>query len=119
MGCRVTASEIADRIDRVTRIIFGVGRKSSPENFSGDGRRWPEVGRRWLPDLRERERELEDLKVLRKFESRFDKEGTKSMAAEQQEDQQQQQIMLDAQLVPINDQVKIGFNNFRIALEKS
>ncbi|GKA38377.1 reverse transcriptase domain-containing protein [Tanacetum coccineum] len=41
------------------------------------------------------------------------------MADEQQEDQQQQQIMLDAQLVLINDQVKIGFNNFMIALEKS
>ncbi|GJW93219.1 hypothetical protein Tco_0172891 [Tanacetum coccineum] len=39
--------------------------------------------------------------------------------ADQQEDQQQQQNMLDALLVPIDDQVKIGLNNFRIALEKS
>nr|GEW07588.1 hypothetical protein [Tanacetum cinerariifolium] len=39
--------------------------------------------------------------------------------ADQQEDRQQQQNMLDALLVPIDDQVKIGLNNFRIALEKS
>nr|GEZ12250.1 hypothetical protein [Tanacetum cinerariifolium] len=39
--------------------------------------------------------------------------------ADQQEDQQQQQNMLDALLVPIDDQVKIRLNSFRIALEKS
>ncbi|GKB24384.1 hypothetical protein Tco_0863785 [Tanacetum coccineum] len=46
------------------------------------------------------------------------------MAGEQQEDQQQQQQqqqqnILDALLVLIDDQVKIGLSNFRIALEKS
>ncbi|GKA46401.1 hypothetical protein Tco_0739284 [Tanacetum coccineum] len=39
------------------------------------------------------------------------------MADEQQDDQQQN--MLDAQLVPIDDQVKIGMSNFRIALERN
>ncbi|GJV91226.1 hypothetical protein Tco_1539039 [Tanacetum coccineum] len=34
-------------------------------------------------------------------------------------DQQQQQNMLDALLVPIDEQVKIGLSNFRIALDKS
>ncbi|GJZ41127.1 hypothetical protein Tco_0588013 [Tanacetum coccineum] len=43
----------------------------------------------------------------------------KSMAEEQDEQQQQQQTMLDAELVPINDHVKIGMSNFRIALEKT
>ncbi|GKE74797.1 hypothetical protein Tco_1536838, partial [Tanacetum coccineum] len=38
--------------------------------------------------------------------------------AEEQDDQQQQQNMLDAELVPINEQVKIAISNFRIALEK-
>ncbi|GKB76480.1 hypothetical protein Tco_0943375 [Tanacetum coccineum] len=31
------ASDKGDRIDRFTRNIFGVGQKSPPENFSGDG----------------------------------------------------------------------------------
>ncbi|GJY72497.1 hypothetical protein Tco_0476200 [Tanacetum coccineum] len=34
-------------------------------------------------------------------------------------DEQQQQNILDAELIPIEDQVKIGISNFRIALEKS
>ncbi|GKC21244.1 hypothetical protein Tco_1023394 [Tanacetum coccineum] len=38
--------------------------------------------------------------------------------AEEQYDQQQQQNMLDAELVPINEQVKIAISNFRITLEK-
>ncbi|GJY98710.1 hypothetical protein Tco_0516140 [Tanacetum coccineum] len=38
------------------------------------------------------------------------------MAEEQ--DEQQQQNLLDAELVPINKQVKIEISNFRIALEK-
>ncbi|GJT92512.1 hypothetical protein Tco_1081357 [Tanacetum coccineum] len=41
------------------------------------------------------------------------------MVDEQQDDQQQQQNMLDALLVLIDDRVKIGLSNFRIALEKS
>ncbi|GKG35070.1 hypothetical protein Tco_0440224, partial [Tanacetum coccineum] len=50
------ASGVVDRVDPVTRIIFGVGRKSPPEKFFGDGggrnpareddRRWSEGGRR-------------------------------------------------------------------------
>nr|GEU97710.1 hypothetical protein [Tanacetum cinerariifolium] len=40
---RVVASGVVDRVDREKRTIFGVRRKSSPENFSRDGgRRWPE-----------------------------------------------------------------------------
>ncbi|GKF75626.1 hypothetical protein Tco_0225070, partial [Tanacetum coccineum] len=31
------ASGYGDRVDRVTRKLFGVGRKSPPENFSGGG----------------------------------------------------------------------------------
>ncbi|GKF13630.1 hypothetical protein Tco_0055092 [Tanacetum coccineum] len=27
--------------------------ENSPEKFSGGGRRWPEVGRRWLPEMGE------------------------------------------------------------------
>ncbi|GKB54831.1 hypothetical protein Tco_0905584 [Tanacetum coccineum] len=34
---RVAASGGGDRVDPVVRIIFGFGRKSPPENFSGDG----------------------------------------------------------------------------------
>ncbi|GKA30813.1 hypothetical protein Tco_0717118 [Tanacetum coccineum] len=34
---RVVASECGDRIDRVMGSIFGFGRKSPPENFSGGG----------------------------------------------------------------------------------
>ncbi|GJR61255.1 hypothetical protein Tco_1503417 [Tanacetum coccineum] len=41
------------------------------------------------------------------------------MSDEQQDDQQHQQNMFDALLVPIDEQVKIGLSNFRIALEKS
>ncbi|GKA03648.1 hypothetical protein Tco_0676429 [Tanacetum coccineum] len=43
---RVTASGSGDRVDRVAGIIFGNGRKSSPEKFSGGGnggRRWREL----------------------------------------------------------------------------
>ncbi|GKC01091.1 hypothetical protein Tco_0987227 [Tanacetum coccineum] len=39
MGWRVEESGSGDRIDRVTRVIFGFGQKSSPEKFFG-GRRW-------------------------------------------------------------------------------
>ncbi|GKA96883.1 hypothetical protein Tco_0818978 [Tanacetum coccineum] len=39
--------------------------------------------------------------------------------ADQQEDQQQQQNILDAELVPVDDQVRIGTSNYMIALEKS
>ncbi|GJY72252.1 hypothetical protein Tco_0475955 [Tanacetum coccineum] len=38
---------------------------------------------------------------------------------DEQQQQQQQQNMLDAQLVLVNEQVKIGISNFRIALEKT
>ncbi|GJY90189.1 putative reverse transcriptase domain-containing protein [Tanacetum coccineum] len=34
---RVEESDLVGRIDRLTRIIFGVGRKSPPEKFSGGG----------------------------------------------------------------------------------
>ncbi|GJS84378.1 hypothetical protein Tco_0750919 [Tanacetum coccineum] len=34
---RVRESGYGDRIDRVVRSIFGVGRKTPPENFSGGG----------------------------------------------------------------------------------
>ncbi|GJY40614.1 hypothetical protein Tco_0427884 [Tanacetum coccineum] len=34
---RVEASCSGDRLDRVTRITFGFGRKSPPEKFSGGG----------------------------------------------------------------------------------
>ncbi|GKC46606.1 hypothetical protein Tco_1064328, partial [Tanacetum coccineum] len=39
---RVAESGSGDRVDRVTRNTFGLGRKSPPENFSGGG--WPDVG---------------------------------------------------------------------------
>ncbi|GKC75786.1 hypothetical protein Tco_1126560, partial [Tanacetum coccineum] len=43
---RVRESDGGDRIDREMGRIFGVGRKSSPENFSGGcggGRRLPDI----------------------------------------------------------------------------
>ncbi|GJS22335.1 hypothetical protein Tco_0450967 [Tanacetum coccineum] len=39
-GWRVAASKLVDRIDPVTRSLFGVGQKTLPEKFSGGG--WPE-----------------------------------------------------------------------------
>ncbi|GKF61395.1 hypothetical protein Tco_0181449, partial [Tanacetum coccineum] len=39
---RVEESGCGDRIDPVMRSVFGVGRKSPPEKFSGGG--WPERG---------------------------------------------------------------------------
>ncbi|GKG43399.1 hypothetical protein Tco_0480083, partial [Tanacetum coccineum] len=39
--------------------------------------------------------------------------------AEEQDEQQQQQNLLDAELVRINEQVKIAVSNFWIALEKT
>ncbi|GKC24757.1 hypothetical protein Tco_1026907, partial [Tanacetum coccineum] len=55
-------SGLGDQIDRVTRSIFGFGRKSPPEKFSGGGERrwWPESGGlRWgrWPDMGEVERD--------------------------------------------------------------
>ncbi|GJY68682.1 hypothetical protein Tco_0471664 [Tanacetum coccineum] len=44
---RVEARDYEDRIDRVTSNLFELGRKSSPENFSGGcggGRRWLDMG---------------------------------------------------------------------------
>ncbi|GKF32436.1 hypothetical protein Tco_0102234, partial [Tanacetum coccineum] len=46
---RVRESDGGDRIDREMGMIFGVGRKSSPENFSGGcggGRRLPDIWER-------------------------------------------------------------------------
>ncbi|GKD61920.1 hypothetical protein Tco_1299429, partial [Tanacetum coccineum] len=43
---RVRESDGGDRIDREMGRVFGVGRKSSPENFSGGcggGRRLPDI----------------------------------------------------------------------------
>ncbi|GJV45201.1 hypothetical protein Tco_1429737 [Tanacetum coccineum] len=40
-GRRVEESGCGDRIDPVMRSVFGVGRKSPPEKFSGDGYWWP------------------------------------------------------------------------------
>ncbi|GJT13769.1 hypothetical protein Tco_0860811 [Tanacetum coccineum] len=37
VGWRVEESGSEDRIDRVTRNVFGFGRKSPPENFSAGG----------------------------------------------------------------------------------
>ncbi|GJW80125.1 putative reverse transcriptase domain-containing protein [Tanacetum coccineum] len=56
-------SGLGDQIDRVTRSIFGFGRKSPPEKFSGGGERrwWPESGGlRWgrWPDMGEVERDV-------------------------------------------------------------
>ncbi|GJS24595.1 retrovirus-related pol polyprotein from transposon TNT 1-94 [Tanacetum coccineum] len=39
--------------------------------------------------------------------------------AEEHDEQQQQQNMIDDELVPINEQIKIGLSNFRIDLEKT
>ncbi|GJW10254.1 hypothetical protein Tco_1576081 [Tanacetum coccineum] len=47
---RVEESGCGDRIDPVRRSVFGVGRKSPPEKFSGGGsggRRRPVAGIRW------------------------------------------------------------------------
>ncbi|GKF07218.1 hypothetical protein Tco_0041442 [Tanacetum coccineum] len=41
---RVEENDMGDRIDRVVRNIFGVGRKSPPEKFSGGRRWWAAVG---------------------------------------------------------------------------
>ncbi|GKF06616.1 hypothetical protein Tco_0037284, partial [Tanacetum coccineum] len=38
---RVRESDLGDWVDPVTRIIFGVHRKTPPEKFSGGG--WPEM----------------------------------------------------------------------------
>ncbi|GJX14777.1 hypothetical protein Tco_0206535 [Tanacetum coccineum] len=60
---RVRASEYDERVDRVTRINFGVRRKSLPEKFSGGGATvmagsgGGDGGRRWLPEIKGRERE--------------------------------------------------------------
>nr|GEV31935.1 retrovirus-related Pol polyprotein from transposon TNT 1-94 [Tanacetum cinerariifolium] len=43
--------------------------------------------------------------------------STKTMA-EELDEQQRQQVMLDAALVPINEQVKISTSNYRISMEK-
>ncbi|GKA03760.1 hypothetical protein Tco_0676541, partial [Tanacetum coccineum] len=40
---RVEESGVGDRVDRVSGSIFGVGRKTPPEKFSGGGG----GGRRW------------------------------------------------------------------------
>ncbi|GJS24450.1 hypothetical protein Tco_0453082 [Tanacetum coccineum] len=56
-GRRVAASDKGDRVDRVTRNIFGVGRKSPPEKFSGGGSEAAVVagggagGGWWWPDI--------------------------------------------------------------------
>ncbi|GKG33744.1 hypothetical protein Tco_0433903, partial [Tanacetum coccineum] len=34
---RVGESDLGDRIDRLMRFIFGLGRKSPPKKFSGGG----------------------------------------------------------------------------------
>ncbi|GJV06608.1 putative ribonuclease H-like domain-containing protein [Tanacetum coccineum] len=68
---RVRESGGGDRIDREMGRIFGVGRKSSPENFSGGcggGRRRLGGGRRW-PDILEGERDLELLSKASKSKS--------------------------------------------------
>ncbi|GKE41616.1 hypothetical protein Tco_1468900 [Tanacetum coccineum] len=43
------ASGIVDRVDPEVGSIFGVGRKSPPEKFSGGRRWWAAVAGRW-PD---------------------------------------------------------------------
>ncbi|GKD04463.1 hypothetical protein Tco_1179437 [Tanacetum coccineum] len=51
---RVRESDGGDRIDREMGRIFGVGRKSSPENFSGGcggGRRLPDIWERRERDI--------------------------------------------------------------------
>ncbi|GJU83117.1 hypothetical protein Tco_1285482 [Tanacetum coccineum] len=54
-GRRVEESGCGDRIDPVMRSVFGVGRKSPPEKFSGGGRWWPAAVGRAVRILRERE----------------------------------------------------------------
>ncbi|GJV38344.1 hypothetical protein Tco_1410821 [Tanacetum coccineum] len=41
---RVRESGSGDRVDPVTRSLFGLRRICPPENFSGGGARWPAVG---------------------------------------------------------------------------
>ncbi|GJS09249.1 putative ribonuclease H-like domain-containing protein [Tanacetum coccineum] len=41
---RVAESGSGDRVDRVTRNTFGLGRKTPPEKFSGGGEWWPAAG---------------------------------------------------------------------------
>ncbi|GJZ18574.1 hypothetical protein Tco_0554697 [Tanacetum coccineum] len=61
---RMAASGLGDRIDRVTRSIFGFSRKSPPEKFSGGsdvvagGGSWPEEGGCLTWERREGDRTL-------------------------------------------------------------
>ncbi|GJY70892.1 hypothetical protein Tco_0474595 [Tanacetum coccineum] len=97
-------------------------------------RRWESFvnGRPILPTMKRlTEYQLTDIftKALarERFEFLINKLGMKSMSpetlkkpmAEEQDEQQQQQNLLDAELVRINEQVKIATSNFRITLEKT
>ncbi|GKA17956.1 hypothetical protein Tco_0697793 [Tanacetum coccineum] len=44
---RVRASDYGERVDPMERRLFGVGRKSPPEKFSGGGNRW--LAAAWWP----------------------------------------------------------------------
>ncbi|GJS84360.1 hypothetical protein Tco_0750901, partial [Tanacetum coccineum] len=63
---RVKESGVGDRVDRVSGSIFGVGRKTPPEKFSGDGG----GGRRWwgFSGNNGEEREISVKCVFRKME---------------------------------------------------
>ncbi|GKC62864.1 reverse transcriptase domain-containing protein [Tanacetum coccineum] len=58
-GKRVETRDTWDWVDRATRKLFGFGRKSPPEKFSGGG--WPEkvavAGGEGLPEIPYRERD--------------------------------------------------------------
>ncbi|GKE71077.1 hypothetical protein Tco_1529149 [Tanacetum coccineum] len=55
---RVRESEVSGWIDRLTRNIFGVHRKTPPEKFSGGGwpERWAAGGGEGSPEIMGRER---------------------------------------------------------------
>ncbi|GJT16009.1 hypothetical protein Tco_0874715 [Tanacetum coccineum] len=88
---RVRESDGGDRIDREMGRIFGVGRKSSPENFSGGC-----GGGRRLPDIWEgEERVMRECVIMN---------STK-----------EQQKELDDALVAPEHRLKIGKSNLRLS----
>ncbi|GJZ51666.1 reverse transcriptase domain-containing protein [Tanacetum coccineum] len=59
---RVGEREYGERVDRVTRINFGVRRKSPPEKFSGGGNWWPAAA--WWPAYGNPYRETDSMETL-------------------------------------------------------
>ncbi|GJX47298.1 hypothetical protein Tco_0272488, partial [Tanacetum coccineum] len=69
---RVEESGCGDRIDPVVRSVFGVGRRSPPEKFSGGGVWWPATAgvrrRRMCLEPAEKEDEVVNFLMVNFFE---------------------------------------------------